>query len=150
FDKLVESTKQKNGRHAGRFFAITTMVYALALMIIGVATIVTFSPVLAEEYSMILHLVPPPIPLDRQLEVKQQQKQVRKGGRRPGSVAPGKPVYIPPVPDVPRSTRPIPTVERGIGSGPYPGGDKEGIPGSGLTDSIEPPPPAPKPPKPVP
>ncbi|MGH9845309.1 MAG: TonB family protein [Blastocatellia bacterium] len=59
FDKLVESTKQKGGR---RYFAITCAAYAVALLVLGVGTILTFSPVLAEEYSMTAHLAPPPPP----------------------------------------------------------------------------------------
>jgi protein TonB len=60
FDKLVESAKQKQGRRAKRLFLVTGVIYAVALTAFGVATIVGFKPALAEEYNVILGLVPPP------------------------------------------------------------------------------------------
>ncbi|MBL8171196.1 MAG: energy transducer TonB [Acidobacteria bacterium] len=60
FDKLVESTKQK-GRRGGRYFAITAGIYSVALCGLGIATVLTFSPVLAEEFSVIA-MLPPPLP----------------------------------------------------------------------------------------
>ncbi len=62
FDKLVESAKQKQGRRAKRLFLITCMIYAIALTSFGVATIVGFSPALADEFEMFSDLVPPPPP----------------------------------------------------------------------------------------
>ncbi len=59
FDQLVESTKQKGGRRTGRYFAVACAVYAVALLVLGIGTILTFSPVLAEDYSMTAHLAPP-------------------------------------------------------------------------------------------
>lgn len=59
FDILVESAKSKRDRRAGRYFVLTTMIYAVALIALGVGTIIGFSPALAEEYSLIVDLVPP-------------------------------------------------------------------------------------------
>jgi protein TonB len=59
FDKLVESTKEKQGRRARRLFLATGAVYAVALAAIGVATIIGFDSALAEEYDMIKCMVPP-------------------------------------------------------------------------------------------
>jgi len=59
FDKLVESTKSRQGRRAGRYFAVTTMIYALALVALGIGTIIGFTPALAEEYDLTALLAPP-------------------------------------------------------------------------------------------
>ncbi|MDX2044325.1 MAG: energy transducer TonB [Acidobacteriota bacterium] len=59
FDTLVESTKRKNGKRASRYFVVTTAIYAVALVAIGVGTIIGFSPALAEEHSLIGMLAPP-------------------------------------------------------------------------------------------
>lgn len=63
FDKLVESTKQKQGRRAGGYLAATTLIYGLALVGIAIGTIIGFSPALAEEYSLKATLAPPPLPI---------------------------------------------------------------------------------------
>jgi protein TonB len=59
FDVLVESTKSKGERRAGRYFVLTTMIYAVALIALGVGTIIGFSPALAEEYNLTAMLTPP-------------------------------------------------------------------------------------------
>jgi len=59
FDKLVESTKEKQGRRARRLFLATGAVYAAALVAFGVATIIGFNSALAEEYDIIRCFVPP-------------------------------------------------------------------------------------------
>jgi periplasmic protein TonB len=63
FDKLVESTKQKQGGRARRLFLATSLIYAVALSSFGVMAIMGFSPALASEYSLIECLIPPPPPL---------------------------------------------------------------------------------------
>src|SRR5215813_4766987 len=62
FDKLVESTKEKQGRRARRLFLATMAVYAVALTALGVATIIGFRPALAEGYDVLSRLTPPPVP----------------------------------------------------------------------------------------
>lgn len=59
FDVLVESTNTKRDKRTGRYFAVTTIIYAVALLGIGVGTIIGFSPALAEEYSLQAMLTPP-------------------------------------------------------------------------------------------
>ena len=53
FDKLVESSKQKQGGRARRLFLATSLIYAVALFAFGVMAIMGFSPALAGEYSLI-------------------------------------------------------------------------------------------------
>jgi protein TonB len=77
FDKLVESSKNKEGRRARRLFLATGAIYAVALTALGVATIVGFNSALAEEYDITTCLVPPmpsgPAPQEasRQPDLKQ-------------------------------------------------------------------------------
>jgi len=59
---MVESTGRKTAGKTGRYFALTTMLYCLALGGLAVATIVGFSPVLAEEYQLESMVAPPPVP----------------------------------------------------------------------------------------
>jgi|SRR5262249_6357944 len=59
FDKLVESAKEKQGRRARRLFLATGAVYAVALVALGVATIIGFNSALAEEYDIIGCMAPP-------------------------------------------------------------------------------------------
>jgi protein TonB len=59
FDVLVESTKGKQDGRAGRYFVLTTMIYSMALIALGVGTIIGFSPALAEEYNLTAVLTAP-------------------------------------------------------------------------------------------
>lgn len=61
FDKLVESTKSRQGKRAGRYFVVTTAIYALALVALAAGTVIGFHPALAEGYSL-LAMLPPPVP----------------------------------------------------------------------------------------
>ncbi len=62
FDRLIESSKQKQGKRARRLFVVTGLIYAAALAAFGVMTIIGFSPALAEGYDVIAKLIPPPPP----------------------------------------------------------------------------------------
>lgn len=62
FDKLVESSKQKQGRRSRRFLVATTLIYTVALASFGALAIIGFSPALAESYDVIARLIPPPVP----------------------------------------------------------------------------------------
>ncbi len=62
FDKLVESSKQKQGKRSRWFFLVTTLIYTLTLASFGALTIIGFSPVLAESYVVFANLIPPPPP----------------------------------------------------------------------------------------
>lgn len=116
FDKLVESTKQKGGRRTGRYFAITCGVYAFALTVMGIGTILMFSPVLAEQYSLVLPIVPPV--LGRQEQAPQTRRRKLKLEPVQGFVVPKKPIAIPPVEDVKSGPRIAFTKYEGIGRPP--------------------------------
>lgn len=152
FDRLVESTKQKNGRRAGRYFVVTCVIYGLALVGFGVATVLTFSPVLAEEYTLI-SLLPPPLP-PAPPPAPLVDNSVNKPAPEPRFVPPEKVTVIPPVSEVDKY--PAPKLSRtgvtgmppGLGSGQH----SNGVWGVGKDTEVPPPPlPASKPtPKPEP
>src|SRR5215510_16046023 len=87
FDKLVESTKEKQGRRARRLFLATGVVYAVALTALGVATVIGFRPALAEGYDVLSILTPPPVPSGPDPSPV-QIKQNLKSAPDPGFVAP--------------------------------------------------------------
>ncbi len=60
FNTLVESTRKRDGRRTGRYFAVTTIIYGLGLVGLAIGTIVGFSPVLAVEYTLESMLAPVP------------------------------------------------------------------------------------------
>ena len=62
FDRLVESTRQKQGGRTGRVFLVTGLLYGIGMLGLGVGAILSFSPALAEEYSLFAGLAPPPPP----------------------------------------------------------------------------------------
>jgi protein TonB len=62
FDRLVESTRQKQGGRTGRVFVATGLLYGIGMLGLGVGAILSFSPALAEEYSLVARLAPPPPP----------------------------------------------------------------------------------------
>ena len=62
FDKLVESAKEKRGRRARRLFLATMAVYAVALTMLGVATVIGFRPALAGGGDDLSILIPPTLP----------------------------------------------------------------------------------------
>jgi len=104
FDTLVESTKRKNGKRASRYFAVTTAIYALALVAIGVGTIIGFSPALAEEHNLI-GMLAPPLPNNAPPVVQPKSVTNIKPEAVQGFVAPVKPpTEIPNPHDVPPVT----------------------------------------------
>lgn len=62
FDILVESSKRKSGKRAGRYFVVTTAIYSVVLLAIGIGTVISFSPALAEEFNLATMIAPPPLP----------------------------------------------------------------------------------------
>lgn len=95
FDKLVESSKQKQERRSKRFFIVTTLIYTAALVSFGALTIIGFSPVLAESYDVIARLIPPPPPPGRPLPSPKPKQSNLKPAPDPGFVAPIKVKEIP-------------------------------------------------------
>jgi len=141
FDKLVESAKEKQGRRARRLFLATVAVYAVALTALGVATVIGFRPALAEEYDVLSHLLPPPVPSGPDPSPV-QLKPILKSAPNPGFVAPVR-------------TTPPPSIED-LNLGPLkpnliPGGDPSAIghdgiiPGAQFSKDPPPPPPTPTP-----
>ncbi|HQR32718.1 MAG TPA: energy transducer TonB [Blastocatellia bacterium] len=59
FDILVESSKRKSGKRAGRYFVVTTAIYSVVLLLIGIGTVISFSPALAEEFNLATMIAPP-------------------------------------------------------------------------------------------
>lgn len=151
FDRLVESTKQKQGRRAGRYFVVTCAIYGLALIGFGVATVLTFSPVLAEEYALI-GLLPPPVPVAPP-PAPLIDNSISKPAPEAHFVPPQKPPVIPPAADAAKYPK-LKLARTGVDGAPYrivnPGGD--GVWGGVKNTEVPPPPPpTPKPtPKPEP
>lgn len=144
FDKLVESTRQKSGRRAGRYVMVTTAIYALALVALVIGTVIGFSPALAEEYSLTAMLEPPvprsPSPPPLQTVVRNTVKSEAVSNI---FAPPVKPTTIPdPTSITPINRQPVaPTTYSGFPPGTG-AGLGSGIPGgSGEGDPPKPPPP---------
>jgi len=138
FDKLVESTKQNQGKRARRFFLTSCVIYAVALTAFGVISVIGYNPVLAGDNYFITSILPPPPPpgvpesLPKQLNTKPAPRES----------------FVPPknVKDLPSLDRldnlihaPRVSVPGGVqGSGP---GRDWGVPGAPETNNAPPPPP---------
>jgi protein TonB len=141
FDKLVESAKQKQGKRARRLFLVTGVVYAVALIVFGVMTIMGYSPALAEEYDALTRLLPPPLPSGVEQPLPKQPNL--KPVPNLGFVEPKKIIEIPTIDELkkldlePRRSGPVI-----IGGPNFPGvGNGNGVPGAPITDEKAPPPP---------
>jgi TonB family protein len=64
FDRLVESSRQKQGRRAGGYLLATSLIYALALVVFAALAVIGFNPVLADEHSFLARVTLPPVPAD--------------------------------------------------------------------------------------
>ncbi len=141
FDKLVESSKQGQGRRSIRYFLVTTLIYGLAVVVFASVTIIGFNPALAEEFSLAAMLAPPPPPAGPPPPSIVQQT----AGMTPVSnifAPPVRPTDIPPATDAYKY--------QVVVSGPTLAGAPPGSGGGGSTpgggDSGEPiPPPPPRP-----
>jgi protein TonB len=142
FDQLVESTKQRQGRRASRYFVVTVLIYAVAVLILAAGTIIGFSPVLAEGYSLKALLVPPP-------PTGPPPRAVIQNNNR---ATPAVNIFAPPTSELDRilpateaarypiavAGQVVPGAPPGAGGGGYP-------PGPGETGDPVPPPPRPTP-----
>lgn len=148
FDKLVESTKSKQDRHGGRYFVVTTAIYALALVALAVGTVVGFRPALAEEYSLLSRLVPP-VPVNAGPPPPAIKLDHARVETAPTVWAP--PVTPPKIPDVSTATyKPLPAGPKYFDNGlPYNVGKGSGVVG-GREEGIPIPPPPEAKPKPTP
>jgi periplasmic protein TonB len=147
FDKLVESVKEKQGRRARRLFLATVAVYAVTLTALGVATVIGFSPALAEGYDVLSILTPPPVPSGPDPDPV-QIKPNHKSASDTEFVAP-EPDKPPPSQDelseLLKERKPIKLSPAGAPTG-LGIGRGDGIPGGGdLGEAPPPPPPTPTP-----
>jgi len=143
FDKLVESTKQKQGKRAKRLFLATGVIYAVALTALGVLTIVGFSPALAEEYNILSTLIPPPPPLDNPDPLPIQSKV--KPVLNLSFVEPKRPIEIP-SPDEWKKLNLEPRQPALVFGAPkWTGLGRDGVPGAPDVKEPAPPPPPPTP-----
>ena len=139
FDKLVESTKEKQGRRARRLFLTTMAVYAVALTALGVATVIGFSPALAEGYDVLSKLTPPPVPSGPDPNPVQIKPNL-KSAPDPGFVTP---VKIKPLPleDELSTLLARKTMRLSVAGAPSGIGRGDGMPGGANTGEAPPPPP---------
>jgi TonB family protein len=62
FDRLVESSRQKQGRHTGRYLIVTSLLYGIALVTFSSLAVIGFTPALAEQLFLTTKFTPPVIP----------------------------------------------------------------------------------------
>jgi protein TonB len=147
FDTLVESSRhgQENAK-TGIYMLVTGSIYAVGLLVIGVATIVYMNPGLADAFDVAAMIAPPPPPS-------------APPPPAPAAVIkniPVTPTFVPPtkppekIPD-PTTVQPkqVVAVSHGVPGG-VPGGVMGGVPGGASKGDDPPPPPPPPPPKPEP
>jgi periplasmic protein TonB len=144
FDKLVESTQNRQRSRAGRFLFLTGLIYATMLTVLAVWTIMGFSPGLADGIDLTRL---PPVPYTATPPVIQRTMQTSKAPAVNGFVTPTGENKIPRPEELPQLERTSGVRIPGLVTGPL--GPNTGLPpgnfspvGSG--DGIAPPP-APKP-----
>jgi TonB family protein len=64
FDRLVESSRQRQGGGPGGYLFVTSLVYALALVLFVALAVIGFNPVLADKHAFVAEVTLPPIPAD--------------------------------------------------------------------------------------
>jgi periplasmic protein TonB len=147
FDTLVESSKhgQENSK-TGIYMLATSSIYAVGLLVIGVATIIYMNPGLADAFDVAAMIAPPPPP---SAPPPPAPTVVIKN-------IPVTPTFVPPtkppekIPDPTTiDRRPIVPVSQSVPGG-VPGGGPGGPPGGTSKGDDSPPPPPPLPPKPEP
>jgi periplasmic protein TonB len=144
FDKLVESTKEKQGRRVRRLFLATVAVYAVALAVLGVATVIGFRPALAEGYDVLSHLTPPPVPSGPDPNPVQIKPNL-KSEPDPGFVTPVDIKPLPPEADLRKLLLDRKPINPGVVGAPSGSGigRGDGIPGGANVGEAPPPPPPP-------
>jgi protein TonB len=143
FDTLVESSKhsQENSK-TGMYMLVTGGIYAIGLLVIGVATIVYLSPGLVDAFDVQAMIAPPPPPT---APPPAAQTVVVKNIPAPTQfVAPIKPPERIPDPTTVAPSKVVP-VSQGVPGG-VPGGVTGGVPGGTVRGDDPPPPPPPPPP----
>ncbi len=64
FDRLVESSRHKQGRRASSYMLVTSLFYTLALFVFVALAVLGFNPILAHEGSFLAKVTLPPVPAD--------------------------------------------------------------------------------------
>jgi len=144
FESLVESSRhsQENSR-TGAYMLVTGGIYAVALLVIGVSTVIYMNPGLADSFDLASMIAPPPPPAAPPPPAPQQA--VPKNIPAPTTFTP--PTKPPEkIPD-PTSVAPkqVAVVSGGVPGG-VPGGVQGGVPGGVSKGDDAPPPPPPPPP----
>src|SRR5574341_650290 len=145
FDTLVESSKHgRENNRTGMFLFVTSVLYGVVLLAIGIGTIIFMNPGLVDAFDVTAMIAPPPPPAPPPPQA--QQVAVKITPAPTTFTAPIKPPER--IPD-PRTieSRPV-AISQGVPGG-VPGGVTGGVPGAPVR-SDEPPPPPPPPPKPEP
>jgi len=74
FDRLVESSRPKQERRAGRYLLVTSLIYAVALAAFTSLAVMGFNPALAENLFLVSKLPPPPALSSQPLKEASQEK----------------------------------------------------------------------------
>jgi periplasmic protein TonB len=64
FERLVESSRHKQGRRVSRYMLVTSLFYILALFVFVALAVLGFNPILAYEGSFLAQVTLPPAPVD--------------------------------------------------------------------------------------
>ncbi len=142
FDTLVESSRHgRDNSRTGMFMFVTTLIYGLLLVVIGIGTIIFMNPGLADALDVTAMIAPPPPPAAP--PPVQQTTPIKVTPAPDTFTAPVKPPER--IPD-PRSieARPVVAVSTGVPGG-VPGGVSGGVPGAPVRGDDTPPPPPPPP-----
>jgi protein TonB len=151
FEKLVESGAKGNRGRTGKYFVGASLVYALGLLSVAIATVIWFNPGMAEAFELTSRLVPP-IPIVPQPTVIAPRITSGGGGNPNIFIAPQPTTAPVPISELPKAFS-DPVLSRGTGpvivgipesafSGPVGTGDGR--------DAAQPPPPSTPTPTPLP
>lgn len=144
FDKLVESTKSRQGGRARRFFFLTTLIYGVLLIAVAVGTILNFNPALAESFDFTAFLTPPPPPTGPP-PPPVQLRPSRTVVVQSAFVPPTRPTPLDEMPPDIERYRPTVRIPGVIGAPPGAGFPGLVIPGGSRVDAEVTPPPRPQP-----
>lgn len=147
FEKLIESTMQKQRGRTGSMLLMTGLIYLVVMTAVGVATVFWFNPALAESNRIAAILAPPPPP-GPPPPVVEQPREVRSNAVDTSFRPPETPqVLLNPTTIPVTINKPVSNIDYVPGGTPYNGNPVgSGIPGSTRgNEATPPPPPTPRP-----
>lgn len=146
FEKLIESTMQKQRGRTGSMLLMTGLLYFVVMTAVGVATVFWFNPALAESNRIAAILAPPPPP-GPPPPVVEQPREVRSNAVDTSFRPPETPQVLPNPTTIPVTlNKPVSNIDYVPGGTPYNGNPVgSGIPGSTRGNEATPPPPPPTP-----